>query len=174
MVERMVERMVEKCTVEKNQNILVDTSIDKLLLLNLYNPKYKITQFQSRWIKKFIYLSQSLFKDIINKIHTLFPNKIEIFDIPILIKIISEAYFEQTSLIKMYDCDIIILFIQFTFDVSLDNKFFNIIEIDNKSDEINKMIITCISLLTILNKPSNISWFGIITLYFNELIEAST
>lgn len=166
--------MIEQSPPDKNQNVLVDTSIDKLLLLNLYNSKYKITQSQSQWIKKFVYLSQSLFKDIINKIHTLFPNKIEIFDLPLLIKIISEAYFEQACLIKMYDCDIIIFFLQFTFDVSLDNKFFNIIEMDNKSDEINKMIITCISLLTILNKPPEISWFGIITLYFNELIEAST
>ena len=122
-----------------------NTSLEtkSLLLFNLANPIFNVTETQRPWITALIMRSY----DLIDHIHShLQQQKIEVFEIPELVRIFSKTICDNANQLHMFDFDNIIKTISFIMDVLINNRML-IVNGDLSNESVSKLVINCVSLL---------------------------
>lgn len=121
-----------------------NTSLEtqSLLLFNLTNPIFNVTETQRPWIRSLIMSSYDLFHSHLHQ------QKIDVFEIPELVRIYSKTICDKSNELHMFDFDNIIKTISFIMDVLITNKIL-IVNGDISNENISKLVINCTSLLNI-------------------------
>lgn len=120
----------------------IDTiGLKSLLLSNLTNPKFDLTENQIRWITKMMMTT-----DIYFHIQPYHNKKIEICEIPELVKTYSITFCNKSNQLHMFDLNHIIKMISFVMDVLVFNKIL-IVNGSISNEQTSKLVITCTSLL---------------------------
>ena len=80
---------------------LVDEMI-KMMLLNLNSSEYNLSSEKIAWIKKFIALSPKSLENILIDIKVIIEDKkIDLHDIPMIIKLITDVYYNDAIKINI-------------------------------------------------------------------------
>jgi hypothetical protein len=133
---------------------LVDEMI-KMMLLNLNSSEYDLSSEQIAWIKKFIALSPKSLENILIDIKVIIEDKkIDLHDIPMIIKLITDVYYNDAIKINISKPKNIICFIKYTITILINSQY-----IDLSSAEKNvimNIIDISLNLLTTNLKTNNI------------------
>lgn len=143
-----METIPEKEVEDTNQNIIMvdnysEKSMINIIQTNLTDKGYNLSQDQVIWIKKFININPTFFSDIHSDMISLIDDKrIDLHEIPLLIKIFVKIFHEQ-DIKQIKNPKDITAFIKFCFKIFIDYNFLivsnvekNVIEniIDNSLD----------------------------------------
>lgn len=137
-------------------NITLNTNLhdnlENLLIQNLHIPSYNLTENEIVWIQTFIKSSPNAFSNIITDIQTLTTNgKIDIQDIPAVVKLLSDIYTSQIINTQVITHPMNILsIVKYTFDVIIEYK---ILLPNIEKTVIKTAISSCLNLL-ITNLPT--------------------
>jgi hypothetical protein len=123
-------------------DLLIDTTIGlkELLLINLTNPAFNVSENQILWITKLLLRSMDMIRFHIQ----VYQNKqIEVFEIPELVGIFSKTICDKSNELKMFNLQHIIKMVSYIMDVFITNKILTM------SNDINviKLVDNCLSLL---------------------------
>jgi hypothetical protein len=113
-----------------------------LLLSNLTNPKFNLTETQTQWITNLIIRSP----DIHIHIQPYQQKKIEIYEIPELVEIYSKTICDKSNQLHMFDYNHIIIMVSFIMNVLVCNKIL-IVNGNISNEHISKLVVNCTSLL---------------------------
>lgn len=119
--------------------------IKSLLLSNLTNPTLNLTKTQLEWIMKLITKSNNIIDDIHTRSQQ---QKIEVYEIPELVRIYSKTICYESNQLQMFDLGNIIKTISFIIDVLVYNKIL-IVNGSISNENISKLVINCTTLLNI-------------------------
>lgn len=124
-----------------------NTSLEtkSLLLSNLTNPIFNVSEIQRRWITTLIMSSYDLIDDIHSHLQQ---KKIEVFEIPELVRIYSKTICDKSNQLHMFDLDNIIKMVSFITDVLVTKKIL-IVNGDISNENVSKLVINCTTLLNI-------------------------
>lgn len=115
-------------------------ALKSLLLLNLTNPLFNVSENQKIWITKIIERSIDMISIHIQP----YPNKtIEVFEIPELVGIFSKTICAKSNELQMFNLQHIITMVSYIMDVFLTNK----ILIVNGDIDMRKLVVNCLALL---------------------------
>lgn len=93
-----------------------------LLLSNANSPSHDLTKEQMLWIETFIKASPESFTNLISYIKSITSDgKINLQDIPKIIKLLSDVYDSKAKILGLSNPKNIIFFIKFTLDVILES-----------------------------------------------------
>lgn len=140
-------------TLNTNLDINLDANLENLLIQNLHIPSYNLTQDEIIWIQTFIQSSPNTFSNIVTDIQTITSDgKINIQDIPSIVKLLSDIYTSHIINIQVITNPINILsIIKYTFDVIIECE---LIPLPNIEKTIIKTVFdSCLNLL-ITNLPT--------------------
>ena len=99
-------------------------SLLSLILDNIPNPSYELSLSQINWINAFVKASPESFVTIKNDIKKITSDgQIDLYDIPLLIKLITDVYNSGAIQYGLSHPEYLIIFVRFTLDVILDSKF---------------------------------------------------
>ena len=125
----------------------IDTlGLKSLLLLNLSNPEFKLTENQILWITKLILLSTDMLVQLHEHIQPYQNKKIEIYEIPELVGTYSIILCTTSNQFQMFDLAHIIKMISFIMDVFVFNKIL-IVNGSVCNEQMSKLVVNCTSLL---------------------------
>ena len=128
-------------------NTPIDTiGLKSLLLSNLTNPKFNLSENQIHWITKLMIRTTDMLDNIHVHIQPYQNKKIEICEIPELIGIYSQILCDKSNQILMFDLNHIIKLISFIMDVLVCNKIL-IVNGSICHEQISKLVVNCTSLL---------------------------
>jgi hypothetical protein len=132
-----------------DNNILIDTILD-----NIDYAEYKLTDYEKKWIYKFINESRETFIELNLDLQTITEDRyIEIDDIPTIIKIISDAYYLGACKNDIFNSDKLHVFIKYSIFVILDSELLILNRNVNK-ERLNNIIDSSIALLN-MNLTNN-------------------
>lgn len=117
-----------------------------LLLSNLTNPIFNLNEPQTQWISILILMSTDLMDDIYKRIQPYHQKKIEVYEIPELVRIYSKTLCDKSNQLQMFDLYNIIKMISFIMDVLVFNKIL-IVNGSVSNEHISKLVINCTLLL---------------------------
>jgi hypothetical protein len=133
---------------------LVDEMI-KMMLLNLNSSEYDLSSEQIAWIKKFIALSPKSLENILIDIKVIIEDKkIDLHDIPMIIKLITDVYYNDAIKINISKPKNIICFIKYTITILINSQYIDL-SLAEKNVIMNIIDIS-LNLLTTNLKTNNI------------------
>jgi hypothetical protein len=133
---------------------LVDEMI-KMMLLNLNSSEYDLSSEQIDWIKKFIALSPKSLENILIDIKVIIEDKkIDLHDIPMIIKLITDVYYNDAIKINISKPKNIICFIKYTITILINSQYIDL-SLAEKNVIMNIIDIS-LNLLTTNLKTNNI------------------
>jgi hypothetical protein len=140
--------------MDTNSKIEFDVNnIIQYIITNITNSDYNLSKEQIKWIQKFIALSPNSLEVILTDIENIIDdNKIDLHDIPIIIKLITDIYHFDALKIGISDPKIIISFIKYTINALIDSQYIGINSAEKR--QINNIINISLDLLNI-NLTSN-------------------
>ena len=115
-----------------------------LLLSNLTNPKFNLSETQTHWITNIIMRAPDIHIHV--HIQPYQQKKIEIYEIPELVEIYSKTICDKSTQLHMFDYNHIIKMVSFIMDVLVCNKIL-IVNGNISNEHISKLVINCTSLL---------------------------
>jgi hypothetical protein len=123
-------------------NLIINTTIGlkEILLINLTNPSYNVSENQILWITKLIVRSIDM---LIIHIQVYPNNQIEVFEIPELIGIFSKTICDKSNELHMFNLQHIIKMVSYIMDVFITNKILNV----SSDIDTRKLIVNCLTLL---------------------------
>ena len=128
-----------------SSNILLH-NLSKLLLDNLTNSTYNLTTEQQTLIECFIKKCPNFLDNITkNIIEMTKDGKIDLYDIPIIIQLLTETYHLYSVTEGLLQGNNNIVFIQYTINVIIDSEFILLPEVEKK--KIENVVNSCIVLL---------------------------
>lgn len=125
-----------------NNTPIETIGLKSLLMSNLTNPKFNLSENQIHWITHLMMSSM----DIHIHIQPYQNKKIEICEIPELIRIYSQLLCDTSNQLLMFDLNHIIKFISFLIDVLVCNKIL-IVNGSICHEQISKLVVNCLALL---------------------------
>lgn len=132
---------------------LVDEMI-KMLLINLNNTEYDLSLEQIDWITKFVALSPKSLENILIDIKVIIEDKkIDLHDIPMIIKLITDVYHNDAIKINMSDPKNIIGFIKYTITILINSQYIDLSSVEKKV--IINIVDISLNLLSINLKTTN-------------------
>jgi hypothetical protein len=132
---------------------LVDEMI-KMMVLNLNSTEYDLSLEQIDWIKKFIALSPISLENILIDIKKIIEDKkIDLHDIPMIIKLITDVYHNDAIKINMSDPKNIIGFIKYTITILINSQYIDLSSVEKKV--IINIVDISLNLLSINLKTTN-------------------
>ena len=129
-----------------NKTPIDPIELKSLLLLNLTNPKFNLTENQIVWITKLIMRSTDMISNIHEHIQPHHNKKIEIHKIPELVATYSKTLCDKSNQFYMFDLNHIITMISFIMDVLVCNKIL-ILNGNICYEQTRQLVINCTSLL---------------------------
>ena len=115
-------------------------AVNSLLLSNLTNPIFNLTENQILWITKILERSMDMLSIHIQP----YPNKtIEVFEIPELVGIFSKTICAKSNELQMFNLQHILTMVSYIMDVFFTNK----ILIVNGDIDMRKLVVNCLALL---------------------------
>ena len=119
--------------------------IKSLLLSNLSNPIFNLTKTQIEWITRVITETNN----VIDNVHRCIKQtKIEVYEIPELVRIYSKTVCNESNQLQIFDLDNILKTISFIVDVLVYNRIL-IVNGSISNENISKLVINCTTLLNI-------------------------
>ena len=116
--------------------IVVMTNLAQVLLERISLPAYNLTVEQMTWIQEFIKVSPKSLDSIVADIQTITADgKIDIQDIPTIVKIFADVYHSGAINAGLVNAKNVIAFIKFTLDVILDSNLLVIPDMEKKTIE---------------------------------------
>jgi hypothetical protein len=132
---------------------LVDEMI-KMMVLNLNSTEYDLSLEQIDWIKKFVALSPISLENILIDIKKIIEDKkIDLHDIPMIIKLITDVYHNDAIKINMSDPKNIIGFIKYTITILINSQYIDLSSVEKKV--IINIVDISLNLLSINLKTTN-------------------
>lgn len=131
-----------------NKTPIKTIGLKDLLLSNLTNPKFKLTENQTHWITNLIIRSPDMIDNIHVHLQPYQQKKIEIYEIAELVGIYSKTLCDKSNQLHMFDLNHIINIVSFIMDVLVCNKIL-IVNGTLSNEQISKLVISCTSLLNI-------------------------
>ena len=129
-----------------NKTPITTIGLKSLLLSNLTNPKFNLTETQMQWITTLIIGSPDMIIAIHVHIQPYQNKKIEIYEIPELVGIYSKTICDTSNQLHMFDLNHIIKMISFIMDVLVCNKIL-IVNGNISNEHISKLAVNCTLLL---------------------------
>jgi len=129
-----------------NKTPLNTIGLKSLLLSNLTNPKFDLTETQIHWITKLIIGPTAIIDNIHLHIQPYQQKKIEIYEIPELVEIYSKTLCDTSNQLQIFDFCHIIKMVSFIMDVLVCNKIL-IVNGSISNEHISKLVVNCTSLL---------------------------
>lgn len=115
-------------------------ALNSLLLSNLTNPTFNLTENQILWITKILVRSMDMLSIHIHP----YPNKtIEVFEIPELVGIFSKTICDKSNELQMFNLQHIIKMVSYVMDVFFTNKILTV----NGDIDVHKLVVNCLVLL---------------------------
>jgi len=111
--------------------------LTKILLENVNIPSYNLTKVEIDWIETFIKSSPDTFSGIISNINVIISDgKINMQDVPVIVKLLSDIYQSDALNIKIVtNPKNIVAFIKFTFDVIIECELIPLTDVKKKMIE---------------------------------------
>ena len=125
-----------------NKTPIDSIGLQSLLLSNLTNPKFNLSEAHTQWISKLMMMPMDIHIHI-QPYHT---KKIEIYEIAELVGIYSKILCDKSNQLQIFDLNNIITMISFIMDVLVFNKIL-IVNGNTSNDHISKLVINCTLLL---------------------------
>jgi len=120
--------------------------INEIFTYQLFMKMHNFSRAEIDWINNFIDKHPDVLDKISNDITQITKDgKIDCYDIPVIIKIISHVFHDKKIKNELFNKNNVFLFIRFTFDSLLESKFLFLP--DDEKEIIEKMIDTSIVLL---------------------------
>jgi hypothetical protein len=117
------------------------------IITNISNPDYNLTQEQIKWIKNFIALSPNSLEIIVTDLENIIQDgRIDLHDIPIIIKLITDIYHYDSLKIGILEPKIVISVIKYTINALIDSQYINLPLIEKT--RINNIINVSLDLLS--------------------------
>ena len=111
---------------------LIDDLI-KMFLLNLNKTEYDLSSEQIEWIKKFMALSPKSLENILIDIKVIIEDKkIDLHDIPMIIKLITDVYHNDAIKINLSDPKNLIGFIKYTINILINSQYIDLSSVEKK------------------------------------------
>ena len=111
---------------------LIDDLI-KMFLLNLNKTEYDLSSEQIEWIKKFMALSPKSLENILIDIKVIIEDKkIDLHDIPMIIKLITDVYHNDAIKINLSDPKNLIGFIKYTINILINSQYIDLSFVEKK------------------------------------------
>ena len=111
---------------------LIDDLI-KMFLLNLNKTEYDLSSEQIEWIKKFMALSPKSLENILIDIKVIIEDKkIDLHDIPMIIKLITDVYHNDAIKINLSDPKNLIGFIKYTINILINSQYIDLSSLEKK------------------------------------------
>ena len=111
---------------------LIDDLI-KMFLLNLNKTEYDLSSEQIEWIKKFMALSPKSLENILIDIKEIIEDKkIDLHDIPMIIKLITDVYHNDAIKINLSDPKNLIGFIKYTINILINSQYIDLSSVEKK------------------------------------------
>ena len=129
-----------------NKTPINPIGLKSLLLSNLTNPKFDLTETQIHWMTKLIIGPTDMIDNIHVHIQPYQQKKIEIYEIPELVEIYSKTLCDKSNQLQIFDLNHIIKMVSFIMDVLVFNKIL-IVNGTISNEHISKLVINCTSLL---------------------------
>jgi hypothetical protein len=127
--------------------ISVALDLTKLLLSNVNTPSYNLTQEQINWINEFIKASPESFQKISDGFKNITSDgKIDLHDIPVIIKLLADIYNSESIKKGVSNPDNIVAFVKYTIDVIFESKYLILPDIEKQA--IHKLIDISLDLLS--------------------------
>lgn len=138
-------------------------NLNEIITNNLLSNKYNLTIKQINWINAFIQGSPEVLKVITDNITDIISDgKIDIHDIPKIINIITNIYYNNALRNEIVNPDNIIIFVKFTLDSIIElNLFLSEIEKEN----IQKLINSSLDLIKLNINKENTNCCSIFNFY---------
>ena len=131
---------------------LIDDLI-KMFLLNLNKTEYDLSSEQIEWIKKFMALSPKSLENILIDIKVIIEDKkIDLHDIPMIIKLITDVYHNDAIKINLSDPKNLIGFIKYTINILINSQYIDLSSVEKKV--IRNIVDISLNLLSINLKTS--------------------
>jgi hypothetical protein len=128
--------VVESLLQLNSTQVVVMTNLAQVLLENIPLPSYNLTVEQKSWIQEFIRASPNSLDKIIANINTITADgKIDVHDIPAIVKLFANIYHSGATDLGLVNTKNVIAFIKFTLDVILESKLLILPDTDKKSIE---------------------------------------
>jgi hypothetical protein len=132
--------------------ISVAPNLPELLLSNINSPSCILTQEQINWINVFIIASPESFQKIDDGLKNITSDgKIELHEIPSIIKLFADIYNSESIKKGISNSDNIIVFIKYTIDVIFESKYLILQDIEKNA--VHKLIDISLDLLN-MNLPT--------------------
>jgi hypothetical protein len=126
--------------------VSVTLKLPELLLSNVNSPSCDLTQEQIKWINLFIIASPESFQKITDGFKNITSDgKIDLHDIPSIIKLLADIYNSESIKKGISNPDNIVVFIKYTIDVVFASKYLTLPDIEK--EVIHKLIDISIALL---------------------------
>jgi hypothetical protein len=107
-------------------------NLQEIIIQNINSKSYNLTQVEINWIKKYINLCPGSFINITNQINDIISDgKIDIHDIPKIIILISNIYYNNTIKNEI-ESDNIIVFVKITIDSIIESDLFFLPNLEKK------------------------------------------
>jgi hypothetical protein len=137
------------------------SNIIQYIITNITNPDYNLSQEQIIWIQKFIALSPSSLEIVLGDIENIIKDgKIDLHDIPMIIKMITDMYHYHALKVGILEPKIVISLIKYTINALIDSQYINLPLTERT--QINNIINISLDLLsTNLTSDKVKSWFSI-------------
>jgi hypothetical protein len=129
-----------------NETPINAIGLQDLLLSNLTNTKFDLTETQIHWMTKIIIRPTDMIDNIHVHIQPYQQKKIEIYEIPVLVEIYSKTLCDKSNQLKIFDYNYIIKMVSFIMDVLVCNNIL-IVNGDISNEQISKLVVNCTSLL---------------------------
>jgi hypothetical protein len=129
-----------------NKTPLNTFGLKDLLLSNLTNPKFDLTENQTHWITKLMMRSPDMLEQINIHIQPYHQKKIKIYEIAELVEKYSQILCDKSNQLQMFDLNHILKMISFIMDVLVCNKIL-IVNGNISNEHISKLVVNCTSLV---------------------------
>ena len=104
-----------------------------MFLLNLNKTEYDLSSEQIEWIKKFMALSPKSLENILIDIKVIIEDKkIDLHDIPMIIKLITDVYHNDAIKINLSDPKNLIGFIKYTINILINSQYIDLSSVEKK------------------------------------------
>lgn len=129
-----------------NKTPINTIGLKSLLLSNLTNPKFDLTETQIHWMTKLIIGPTDMIEQIHIHIQPYQQKKIEIYEIAELVEKYSKTLCDKSNQLQIFDLTHLIKMISFIMDVLVCNKIL-IVNGAISNEHISKLVVNCTSLL---------------------------
>jgi len=119
--------------------------LKELMLINLTNPSYSVSENQILWIRHVILMSMDMIIQFRVLIKDYYNKKIEVFELPELVGIFSKIICDKSNELHMFNLQHIVKMVSYVIEVFIANNIFVV----NGDIDVKKLLVNCTALLEI-------------------------